>query len=165
MNVKRIVAVAIIIIVGIYLIYTSPVKVVYEINTIRTVLGENAENHDMSVVLTFKGYRSRSIFSPDKFMGSLSIDDSTFEMIEFSIGTEDVLLGVPGGGSDVTSIGGIYTDSKFDRVLVTFSDDGSWSTQDGIIFAGPAKNREEAIALANDLFQTTNSFFKEYELK
>lgn len=165
MNVKKIALVLILIVFGVYGIYTLPIKVEYEIDTIRTVLGDDKENHDMMVKLTFRGYRSRKLLLPDKFKGSMYIEDSEFKMIEFDIGVEEYLLGQPEGEIDVISIGGIYTDSKFDNVAITFFNEGVWSTKDGIIFAGPAENREEAIELTKDLFEMTNSLFKESELR
>jgi len=165
MNVKRIVVVLIVIVFGAYGLYSLPIKVDYEINTIRTVLGDNKENHDMKVKLTFRGYRSRKLLLPDKFKGSMFIEDREFKMVEFNIGTEEYLLGLPEGEGDVVSIGFIYTDSKFDKVAIGFHDEGSWSTKDGIIFAGPAEKREDAIELTKYLFESTNSLYKESEIR
>lgn len=54
----------------VYGIYAYPIKIDYEINTIRTVLGDNTENNDTKVNLIFRGYRSRKLLLPDKFKGS-----------------------------------------------------------------------------------------------
>lgn len=165
MNIKKIAVVLIIILLVVYAIYLIPIKVNYEINTIGTILGENNDNNELNVNLTFKGYRSRKIFSSDNFKGSIFIDNMEIKLIEFKIGSEEVVFGHIEGESDVSSIGVIYTDSKFDNVSLNYFNEGKWSPVGGIIFAGPASNRQEALDITNELYVITNSLYKDSTLK
>ncbi|MFD2639536.1 hypothetical protein [Piscibacillus salipiscarius] len=60
-------------------------------------------------------------------------------------------------GSDIGLVGEIFVKDNFEEIVITYSPDESWTSDDGQVIAAPAQNREGALKLAREL---TN-----YELK
>ncbi|KAB3531053.1 hypothetical protein F8154_13335 [Alkaliphilus pronyensis] len=121
-------------------------------------LGDSS--YKKEVLVTIEGQYSRKLFSSDYFEGSMTIGDVKLTQLQLYIKKSgEVLLGKKDGSSEYESYGAIYTKSRFEELTINIFEDeekgkGSWNSKNGLMISAPAKNRDEALTLSNNLMKS-----------
>ena len=161
-------AVLILTIVIVSAIYFWPVSINENIDGIlyRGNLPQYSENY----TLVMEGHYYRNPFSKNEFLGRFYIDgidlpdkleQSGNVNIKFDKKGQGALYyqsNEPEDGLSWFSIGSVYFDINDQKVVVAVFDgagtgSGEWNSGDGLIFAAPAANRSEALAVTNELMR------------
>lgn len=146
------------VLVGVFFVSMMSTEVDFKTQGIRTFIKEEQENSDMKVDLKLSGAIYDPLFFGESFVGDLTINEAVFKRVEFKIGKESLLYGELENG-DPVFIGDIYTDQAFRQVVIVSRDlgDEGEPLDKGVIIAGPALNRDEAIEITKELLIMTDS--------
>lgn len=168
----------ILILIFIYVIYTSGISIHEEFPAVKYRLGE--EGAIENITIKIDGIYRRSLFSDDVFSGSIYIEgyDFTNDKSGFSnlVSTlADVHIDSKGYGMykyvkiDSKRVlenlfqGEIFVKDKFSMITMTIMEEksnenpnGGWNSANGILISGPAETRKEALQIANLLMKDLN---------
>ena len=113
--------------------------------------------------IEFIGRRTKSLLRKGKFEGIVIFGEHELEVSLFlDNDNSDVLVGwTPDYDNDV--IGRLYSNNNFEQITICIHEkkgfnSKSWNSDTGLMFSGPATNREEALEISNDLIHRKFDF-------
>lgn len=106
--------------------------------------------------IEFVGRRSKSFFRKGKFEGSIIFDEYELDVsIHLDDDNSAYLQGwITDDDDDYATIGELFADNNFEALTLCIYEKGegnsrSWNSATGLMFSGPAVNREEALEISN----------------
>ena len=141
-------------------------------------LGETNKDYLEPVQITFEGRLYTNILGGKRFKGFMDINDEDFMIpkdqrkLELKFEKQNTIwsayIHYPYFSSEFVQIyGQIYMDDDFRKATITkymMNSDvrgGSWGGDDGLMISAPAKNRDEALMITNELVgKYLNFYFK-----
>jgi len=178
---KKIVIIAIILIVAIVSLiawYTHSKKYSMTIEAVHYQLGSANEQRATPVSITVNGYLNRNLDGTKEFRGTIQFSDGSMPKsdtsmhITFNKAGDGLMIydGIENGTPRFYTYGLIFTDDQFSKVsIIKFppvkngaSNSRGWNMGDGELIAGPAKTREQALEISNEL---TGEYLRGYILK
>jgi hypothetical protein len=151
---------------GVYRFY--PREVDFEADGMKYRLGAVGAAEERPVRVIIKGKVWRNWNGDRKFVGTVDLkgeeipvpEDARDVTVNFNHGTNFgvVVYGwFPNGTARTRALGILHVSDDFSAVAIQFyeyeDNGGSWTSGDGLIIAAPASNREEAVALSNELMR------------
>lgn len=162
------IAVLMICLIGSMAMFYYPEEINQSYEGIRFRLGEDEANEDIleaPIVLTIVGTIYPRIFKGDKFIGDIKIGEVNLTDLELQIEASTYLHGQH-MTEPFTRYTILYTKDIRKSFVVTElknNEEGSgghWSSTDGVVIAAPASNREEGLALMNELWVGSDYTFQ-----
>ena len=174
---KKIVATLLIMIAVVAIWYTYPKKINKTFQGIYFQLGNENSSFEEKIIVEFNGKYKKRFFAGNTFTGTMKIGDITFPLEEGSFHEEFVLtfgqiwggaiiehVGFPGLGQHPSFTYGIlHANNDLSEISIEVYNEGEpipngepktrWSGADGFMISAPAKNRQEAVAIANRLLE------------
>lgn len=105
--------------------------------------------------VTFEGDIIKPIYGRIRYSGAIIIDDEKYNILElkFDEFNRASIDGLKNSGESF-SLGKIYFDESYESFTITLFEksglnSGGWNSEDGLVITAPAKDRLEAIELAN----------------
>jgi len=177
---KKVVIIAIILIaalVSIFAWYMHSRKISMTIEAVHYQLGSANEQRATPVSITVNGYLNRNLNGTKEFKGTIQFSDGstpksdTNMHITFNKAGEGLMIydNIENGSPRIYTYGYIFTDDQFSKVAImkyTPYNNGTnsrgWNGSDGEMIAGPAKTREQALKISNELM---GEYFRGYILE
>ena len=137
-----------------YLISYSEDNFNHTISGITYRLGDNS-SFEFSEI-EFMGRRTKSLLGKGKFEGTIVYGEYELDVsIHLDNENSDFLQGWT-LDDDYLHIGQLYSDNSFEQLTVCIYEKGedsgrSWNSGTGLMFSGPAIDREEALKISNNL--------------
>ncbi|MBH5317648.1 hypothetical protein I6N90_07515 [Paenibacillus sp. GSMTC-2017] len=165
--------VSIALIVGLYVWYSYPKSIDIEINAVEYQVGLKDQQKTRSFTIKIDGYFSKKLNGTKDFDGTIHLPNELLPLPD-SRKTLNISFDKQGVGTliysyvdnkytKLYSFGTIFINKDFTQVsIMNTSQDRKWSADDGQMIAGPAENREEALAISVKLMK---KYLNGYPLK
>lgn len=143
----------------VYIYYRTPKLVIVEYQGIYYQLGnrELAEERPVS----FEGQLTRGLWLEDSFQGTITIGEEVLQKVNIRLPKDGpiVITYLDEATGEYASYGTLYTkDIKKSFTINIYqydeaTDSDGWSSADGFMLSAPARDRSEALELANQLMK------------
>jgi hypothetical protein len=155
-RVKKIILVAMLLLLAIYLVGLFPLEYNVSYEGIRYRI--NDPDYSEKVIVQFDGYRFNKLYKCDEFNGTLTVDGVEYSGMKLRPGryNEDLVFVLPQDTGYYTALGMIFTDNDLNKFSIQRFEDGNdggkgWSSKDGLVYSMPATTREEAVEIAEGM--------------
>jgi len=142
------------------LVYCYPRRINREYNGFMYQLGDHT--YSEIIKISINGYITNGLIQGDKFKGSIIVGNTQLQKLDMRFDSygRGLLFYYDDSTGDYTSYGDMYvTDNMNELTICVLEEDEdsnggkSWSAKDGLMISAVAGNRNEALAISNNLMK------------